>query len=226
MQTFDNIPHVQRKIYERTFMNEIVLFFSYEKIDSVSIGEGFAAFLNERGVNISIHNEGIVVYKFKDAAISITTVGTLLSIPSREYKDFSKTKEIWEHVEDVLSKLCVIPVAWAFTKGNRFVFSKPISEEKHKDVFNLILSKDLLDASNEKQFYVKESIDHTCVFSCRYGIDKVQDKDCLSLKIMITSVAYSLDEFMKQIFNRNEDMFDCWRWCINENAIAMMEGKA
>ena len=31
---------------------------------------------------------------------------------------------------------------------------------------------------------------------------------------------------MKQIFNRNEDMFDCWRWCINENAIAMMEGKA
>lgn len=226
MQTFDNIPHVQRKIYERTFMNEIVLFFSYDKIDSASIGENFAAFLNERGINIPIQDDGIVAYKFKDAAISITSVGALISIPTREYKDFTKTKEIWKHVEDVLSKLCVIPVAWTFTKGNRFVFSKPIPEDKYKDTFNLILSKDLLEASNEKQFYVKESIDHTCVFSCRYGIDNVQGKDGLSLKIMITSVAYSLDEFMEQIFNKNDDMFDCWRWCINEKTIAMMDGKA
>lgn len=228
MATFPFIDHVRRKSFNRTFMNEIVLFFTYDQIDLEIVKEDLITILPS--IDCCFHPEksskSSIIYTDKDAIITLTPIGVLVSIPSKEYRDFSKTTSIWEHLETVLKFIGVNPLTWTFTKGNRFVFNKPILKEQYDAVYHLILSTNLLSKANEKHMYVSESEDRTCVFTCRFGMENFQGKDSLGLKTMIISQAYSIEGLASQVLKRNEDMFDCWYWCVSKKTISIMDNNA
>lgn len=227
MATFPNIKHEERKMFNRTFMNEIVLFFTYNQINLTTVREDITALLPSINCTFSTErsNKDNLIYEDSDAIITFTPIGVLASIPSKEYRDFTKTTPIWNHLETVMKHIGINPITWSFTKGNRFVFNKPIPEEQHIEVYKLILSENLLLHSNSNMI-VLESDDKSCVFTCRFGMEKFLGKDSLGLKTMIVSQSYSAENLANQVLERNKDMFDCWYWCMSEKILSLMNKKA
>lgn len=224
MATFSNIEHKKRKMFNRTFMNEIVLFFTYNPIDITNVEKDITTLLPSIDCSFCAEksNKELLIYEDGDAIITFTSIGVLVSIPSKEYRDFTKTSPIWIHLEAVMRHIGISPITWNFTKGNRFVFNKPISEEQYEDAYKLILSDNLLSHSSNNMF-VKESDDKSCVFTCRFGMEKFQGKDSLGLKTMIISQSYSLEGLSDQVIERNNDMYDCWYWCMSKDIISLMD---
>ncbi|MBR5972923.1 MAG: hypothetical protein IK017_09785 [Paludibacteraceae bacterium] len=224
-RVFENIPHVERHVYERTFMNEISLFFSYNSIDLGVAGEVLGR-LKSMDIQIDKNSDEndlkAISIKDKDALVTFTSKAVLVSLPSRKYVDFTTTKSLWDDVESWLKKLEIKPSVWSFTKGNRWVFRKPISPEQEADVLKVVLSKELLGKSRENHIYVEESKDKSCVFTCRYSMEKVNGNDSLGLKTMITCQSYSTDKLSEQVFRVNEWMFDVWSWCVSDSIKDLM----
>lgn len=218
MLVFKNIPHVNRKIYRRTFMNEIVMLFTYNSVDMYETEAIIRHEVDSGAVNANIdyinNKSGVVLVKVNDAAVSFTHNSVFVSLPASEYKDFSRTTQIWDCLEHLLKTIHANPMLWSFTKGNRWTFSKAIPPEMKGQVNQLILSRGLLDLS-KNNLYVEESIDKTKVFTCRYGWDKFGEKDSLGLKTMIAFQTYNLENLKGQIFEANELMFDVWDWSVS-----------
>jgi len=225
-KVFENIPHVERHVYKRTFMNEISLFFSYDSIDLDITSEVMARLGSSADIQIdNITDEnGIkaITVKDKDALFTFTSRALFVSLPSRKYVDFTTTESLWDDVESWLKKLEIKPFVWSFTKGNRWVFTKPISPEQKAEVFRNVLSEKLLRKSDENHIYVEEAIDKSCVFTCRYSMEKVNGRDSLSMKTMITSQSYSTDNLCEQVFHVNKLMFDVWNWCVSDSIKELM----
>lgn len=228
--TFKNIPHVERKVFERTSMNEILVFFTYSPISLVNSQEALMGVLKEMELTVSrlqLNSNGekddLVEYQDQDVTVSLTNAGVLVNIPVTKYRDFTSTEFVWDHLEKALQTLHVNPIIWSFSKGNRFVFAKPVSEESKKSLQALILSEDLLDQSQDKGIFVVESDDRTCVFSCRYGFEKYKEQDALSLKTMISSQSYELKGLTRQVMEMNELMFDVWHWTMSPAMLKFMD---
>lgn len=226
MKTFEHIPHMERKIYKRTFMNEIALYFTYEQVNLKEVGEGICQCGKALGIEVVPNdrgNEDILSLKDGNAIITFTSSGVLVSLPSREYQDFEKTGFIWEHLEALLTESKAVPLSWSFTKGNRWVFNKPIAPKMTDHVYKVVLSKELLENTVDKHFYIESSIDNSHVFTCRYGLEKINGKDSVGLKTMIVSLSYSLNNLKEQIFDVNELMFDVWSWSVSEDVKQLMQ---
>lgn len=229
MNVFKNIPHVERVIYERTFMNEISLLFTYNPIKLDLASEIIGHTIQEIGNHLDIINEdgekNAILLKDKNAMITFTPNAVLVSLPSREYIDFTTTEFLWNDLETFLRKLEVSPIVWSFTKGNRWVFSKSISPEQKNEVFEMIFSENLLKNTTEEHIYVEEAIDKSCIFTCRYGMEKVNEKDSVGLKTMIVSQSYTIENLYTQVFTINNLMFDIWYWCVNDSIKELMKTK-
>ena len=138
MATFKNIPHIERIIFKRTFMNEIALFFTYNLItDFENVCERIKSLLPSNHSDITKENDKLI-YKDSEAIITFTPNGVLISIPSKQYKDFEETGPIWDNLESILKEIGINPQIWSFTKGNRFLFNIPIQEETYSNVFQLV----------------------------------------------------------------------------------------
>ena len=225
MARFENIPHVERIVYKRTFMNEITLLFTYNKINFESIREGLLEFAVSLGLTETenISGEDYIVLKDKDASVTFASNAVLVSLPSKEYSNFENTAPIWNDLEKILTYLQVNPIVWSFTKGNRWLFNKVITEDIAPEVYRVVFSDKLLSLTDEKHFFVEESTDKTCVVTCRYGIDKIREKDSIGLKIMIASQTYTVSNICEQVFGLNELMFDVWHWAVSENVKQIMQ---
>lgn len=228
--TFKNIPHVRRKVFSRTSMNEILLFFTYTPISLVNSQETLMGVLKKMGLTVSrlqLNSNGekddLVEYQDQDVTVSLTNAGVLVNIPVTKYRDFTSTEFVWNHLEQALQTLHVNPIIWSFSKGNRFVFAKPVTEESKKSLLTLILSEDLLKQTQDKGIFVVESDDRTCVFSCRYGFEKYKEQDALSLKTMISSQSYEVKGLSRQVMEMNELMFDVWHWAMSPALLKFME---
>lgn len=222
MTVFEHIPHVERMIYKRTFMNEISLLFTYNPLQISDISEEIERKGISLGMSVVSKGDVSLVLKDKDAFITWTSSAVLVSLPSSEYKDFTTTGFVWEHLSDMLKTVDVNPIVWSFTKGNRMVFAKAVDEGKRDEIYKIVLSKHLIDNSGDKHFYVEESKDKSCVLTCRYGLEKYNGKDSLGLKIMIASQTYSIDGLKEQVFCVNDLMYDCWHWCMSDNMFSLM----
>lgn len=225
-KVFENIPNVNRHVYRRTFMNEISLCFFYDSIDMGVASEVMARLkLTDIQMN-KIPDENVIkaiTVRDKGALVTFTSNAVLISLPSRKYVDFIKTESLWDDIGSWLKKLEIKPSVWSFTKGNRWVFNRPISSNDESDVLKVVLSQDLLEKSSENHIYVEEGIDKSCVFTCRYGLEKVNGRDSLGLKTMITCQSYSIDRLREQVFCVNEWMFDVWSWCISDSIKKLMD---
>lgn len=226
MALFRNIKHVERKVYAHTFLNEIVLFFMYKTIDVSSASATIEATLSTfKEITIARKTENVLMYKDQEAMVSITSNGVLVSLPSREYHDFKTTADLWAHLETILNTMRVTPMLWTFTKGNCFIFKHAIPDDKREAACRLVLSAELLSKFNDNDTYAEESTDGSCVFTCRYELGNADGKAHLNLRIMLTSLSYSLTDIYRQVMTRNDDMFDCWHWCVSEQVINLMESK-
>ena len=139
--TFKNIPHVGRKVFGRTSMNEILVFFTYTPISLVNSQEALMGVLKDMKLTVSrlqLNSNGekddLVEYQDQDVTVSLTNAGVLVNIPVTKYRDFTSTEFVWNHLELALQTLHVNPIIWSFSKGNRFVFAKPVSEESKKSL--------------------------------------------------------------------------------------------
>lgn len=226
MSVFEYIPHVKRVVYKRTFMNEISLLFTYNPIKMDIASEEIARVSQSIGIQSEniIKDEEIssILVKDHNALITFMPNAALVSLPSREYVDFKTTEFLWKHIETLLRELEVCPIVWSFTKGNRWVFNKAILPEQEKEVLKVVLSEDLLSRTTEKRIYVEEAIDKSCVFTCRYGMEKVNEKDSIGLKTMIASQSYTLENLCEQVFLVNDLMFDVWSWCVSDSIKELM----
>lgn len=229
---FKNIPHVGRKVYRRTSMNEILVFFTYSPVSLVNCQDVLAAKLKEMGLTISrlqLNGNGekddLMEYQDQDVTVSLTNAGALVNIPVTKYRDFTSTGFVWNHLEEALLALHVNPIIWSFSKGNRFVFAKPVAEDSKRSLLSLVLSEDLLNQAQGKGIFVVESDDQTCVFSCRYGFEKYKEQDALSLKTMISSQSYEVKGLTKQVMEMNELMFDVWHWAMSPAMLKFMDAQ-
>ena len=211
-------------------MNEILVFFTFTPISLVNSQEALMGVLKEAELTVSrlqLNSNGekddLVEYLDQDITVSLTNAGALVNIPVTKYRDFTSTAFVWNHLEPALQALHVNPIIWSFSKGNRFVFAKPVSEESKKSLLTLILSEDLLKQSQDKGIFVVESEDRTCVFSCRYGFEKYRERDALSLKTMITSQSYEVKGLTRQVMEMNELMFDVWHWTMSPALLKFMD---
>lgn len=224
MVSFRDIQHIERHVYRRTFMNEIVLFFTYDNADVKSKFPVVKQLLEKQGCKeFTESNENVLAYEDNKALLTLTSTGVMVNIPAKEYTDFNNTAVVWEHLGCVLKKMCVATGAWTFMKGNRFAFGKPVPEEKYQDVYKLVLSENLIRESGDKKMCMIPSDDKTCVFSCRYGMEKVNGNDALILKTMLIMGSYECRNLAEQVLARNNDMFDCWHWCVSSDIISIME---
>lgn len=227
---FKNIPHVERKVFKRTSMNEILVFFAYAPVSLASSKDALESFLKAIGLNISKlqmnsneEKDDLLEYQDKDVTVSLTSAGALVNIPVTKYRDFTSTEFVWQHLEQALLILHVNPIVWSFSKGNKFVFIKPVTEDIKDKLLELILSNELRTMSEGKGIFVEESIDKSSVFSCRYGFEKYKDKDALSLKTMITNSSYQVTNLVAQVMAMNEQMFDVWHWCMSQRMLEFMD---
>ena len=226
---FKNIPHVERKVFRRTSMNEILVFFAYEPVSIASCKDALESFLKKIGLSISklqmISNEekdDLLEYQDQNVTVSLTSAGAFVNIPVTKYRDFTSTEFVWKHLEQALLILHVNPIVWSFSKGNKFVFIKPVTEDIKDKLLELILSNELRTLSGGKGIFVEESIEKSSVFSCRYGFEKYKDKDALSLKTMITHSSYQVTNLTAQVMAMNELMFDVWHWCMSQRMLEFM----
>ena len=208
-------------------MNEISLLFTYNtiKLDIASeVIAHLALDIDIEDINRDGGKEAILV-KDKNALITFTPNAVLVSLPTREYMDFTNTEFLWNDVEKILRELEVCPIVWSFTKGNRWVFNKAILQGQENEVFKLVLSENLLKNTAENHIYVEEATDNSCIFTCRYGIEKVNEKDSVGMKTMITSRSYTVENLCSQVLLVNELMFDVWHWCVSDSVKELMNSK-
>lgn len=226
MISFENIPHVAREVYVRTFMNEISLLFTFSQIDLNAIREDLLSYASLLGLS-QIHKEddGCIILNDNNSRVTFTSSAVLVSLPSKEYSDFCNTSDIWSHLEMMLNHIGVSPIVWSFTKGNRWAFNKAVAPENEQSVFKLVLSENLISSTDENHLFVRESTDKTCVVTCRFGMERTGAKDSLNLKIMIASQSYSLNGLCDRIFAMNELMFDVWSWAVSEDIKNFMRRK-
>ena len=160
MAVFKNIPQVRRVVYERTFMNEISLLFTYNTIKLDIASEVIARLAPDMHLDIkNIDKDGekeAILIEDKNALITFTPNAVLVSLPTREYMDFTKTEFLWNDVEILLRELEVCPIVWSFTKGNRWVFNKAILPEQENEVYKVVLSENLLKGTAKEHIYVEE----------------------------------------------------------------------
>lgn len=226
MAVFKNIPHVRRVVYERTFMNEISLLFTYNTIKLDIASEVIARLAPDMHLDIKnidkVGEKEAILIEDKNALITFTPNAVLVSLPTREYMDFTKTEFLWNDVEILLRELEVCPIVWSFTKGNRWVFKKAILPEQENEVYKVVLSENLLKGTAKEHIYVEEATDNSCVFTCRYGIEKVNEKDSVGMKTMIASRSYKVENLCRQVFSVNDLMFDVWHWCVSDSVKELM----
>lgn len=226
MKVFEHIVHVDRKVYKRTFMNEILLSFTYNTIMSKEMSDMVDSKARELGLLALEDNdapEDFLAYKDGEVLVSIAANGVLVNVPATKYRDFKTTNDVWNHLEVLLTVMNVAPMAWSFYKGNRFVFKVPIAEKDVELVKKIVLSSDLMEHSNDKSTYVEESTDKKRFFSCKYGFEKFKESDALYLKTLIATQNYTLENLCGQVMETNDLMFDCWYWATSEGIKQQMD---
>ena len=229
-QVFEHIPHVERKVFKRTTMNEISVFFTFAPLslaskfkDLQALDLDFGAILIQSD-NTDISKGELITYKDKDIAVSLLSTGILVNVPTTDYRDFETTAFAWNRVEDVMKALDIEPAAWVFTKGNRFVFTQPLKEEAQKDeALKMILSEDYLSLASTNRLFFEDSTDKTRLFSCRYEFEKFNGKDALGLKFMIASQSYSANGLCEQVMATNTLLFDGWHWVMNDKMLDFLD---
>lgn len=227
MQVFEHIPHVQRHIYKRTTMNEIVLFFTF---DAISISERKDQIKDEtskQGLVIlpSAQNtvEEFVAYMDGDVIVSFISSGVIVNIPSSKYRDFEKTKGVWERLSKIMMAINLNTIVWTFTKGNRLVFTNQLDETAKQKVLKIVFSEAMLAVMDNERIFVEESNDQKRTLTCRYGYEAFKDKTALSLKTMITTRSYSPENLVSDVMETNELMFDAWYWATGDELKKMMD---
>lgn len=229
-QVFEHIPHVERKVFKRTTMNEISVFLSFAPLslaskfkDLKALDLDFEAILIPSD-NADISKSELITYKDKDIAVSLLSTGILVNVPTTDYRDFKTTDFAWNHLEDVMRAMKIEPAAWVFTKGNRFVFTQPLTgEEQREEALKMILSEDYLSLASTNCLFFEDSIDKTRLFSCRYGFEKYNGKDALGLKFMIASQSYSVNGLCEQVMETNSLLFDGWHWVMNDKMLDFLD---
>lgn len=222
---FEHIPHVERKVFKRTTMNEVSLFLTYNptslaKMRQLDLDFGFIKIGNdERGKG---HNE-MVSYKDKDVLVTFLNTGVLVSVPAMEYRDFETTSFVWEHLEKIMNTLAVEPAPWLFTKGNRFVFTEPITESNRQEALDMVFSTDYLSFVKDRRLFFEESIDKTKLFSCQYGFEESKKEGVITVKYLIATQSYSIDGLCDQIMETNKLMFDGWHWSMSKGMLNFLD---
>ncbi|MCQ2082452.1 MAG: hypothetical protein MJZ11_12410 [Lachnospiraceae bacterium] len=223
---FEHIPHVERYIYERSFINEISILFTYKQLE-LDFDQKVAPVIEGLDLEIvsDLSKHVPIMIKDQDAMIMLTNSAAVVSLSTKTYKDFRNSGLIWDHVEKLLSAMKVSESVWSFTKGNRWAFNKKFQSEKQREVMRVVLSDDLINSSHNSSLYVEESDDKSHVFSCRYSMGELQNGNShLDMKIMIVSNLYKVENLKKQVFEMNDLIFDCWSWCISERMKCFMKG--
>ena len=229
MKVFEHINHVDRKVYKHTFMNEILLFFTYNAISLEDVNRAIDKKAGELGLTAIKGNgedpKDLLAYRDDETLVSFTSTGVLVNVPASKYRDFTKTSSVWENLEAVLDAVKVCPMAWTFSKGNRFVFKSPVAEKDVEKVKEIVLSPELLENTKDRPTYVEESLDKTNlrIFSCMYGMEKFNGLDALFLKTMIATQSYTVNNLCSQVMETNSLMFDCWYWTMSEGIKQRMD---
>ena len=109
MVVFNNIPHVERFVFKRTFMNEITLLFIYNPIKLEECKDNVIKVASSIGISINQIVNNCIILKDKDALLSLTENALVVSLPSREYKNFTTTTFLWNHVEELLKTMKITP---------------------------------------------------------------------------------------------------------------------
>lgn len=227
MQVFEHIPHVERHIYKRTTMNEIVLFFTFDVISISERKDQILKLLSEYGLTImptSEKEEGdMLVYVDDGVIVTFVSSGVIVNIPSFKYRNFLKTEKVWERLSRIMLALNLNTMVWTFTKGNRLVFTYQLDETAKQTVLKIAFSEAMLAVMDKERVFVEESNDKKRTLTCRYGFEAFKDKTALSLKTMITTRSYSPENLVKEVMDTNELMFDAWYWAAGEELKKMMD---
>lgn len=227
MPVFRNIPHVERHIYKRTTMNEIVLFFTYDVISIKEKRDQILSILKQNKL-IALSSpentaQDTIVYLDGDIVISFVSSGVLVNIPASKYRDFHETKGMWIRLGKLLQELNLNTLVWTFTKGNRLVFTNQLDEKDKQEMLKMVFSDNLIKAVGNDRIYVEESIDKKRIVTCRYGFEAYKDKTALSLKTMITTLSYKPENLLQEVFETNDLMFDVWYWTAGEDLKTVMD---
>ena len=206
-------------------MNEISVFFTFAPISLSKMRQMDLNF----GI-IKIENNGqesskdeLVSYKDKDIVITLLNTGALVNVPAKEYRDFETTAFVWNGLENVMKTLGVEPAAWIFTKGNRFVFTEPITYANQKEALEMVLSPNYLSLASDKRLFFEESSDKTKLFSCQYGFEESKEKGILVVKFMIATQRYSINGLCSQVMETNKLMFDGWHWAMSDGMLHFLD---
>lgn len=224
-RVFAHIPHVERKVFKRTTMNEVSLFFTYNptslaKMRQMDLDIGFIKIGNDERGNV---NNEMVSYRDKDVLVTFLNTGALVSVPATEYRDFETTSFVWDRLEKIMDTLGIEPAPWLFTKGNRFVFTEPITEANRQEALEMVFSTDYLTRVNDRRLFFEESIDKTKFFSCQYGFEESKKEGVITVKYLIASQSYSIDGLCNQIMETNKLMFDGWHWSMSEGMLSFLD---
>lgn len=227
MMVFENIPHVERKIFKRTTMNEIALFFTFDAIDIAERREQMTGMIADFGLSVlslegKTENEAFV-YIDQDVVVTFVSSGVLVNVPTIKYRDFHTTEPVWKRLSQLMLSLNLNTLVWTFTKGNRLLFTRQLDDEAKQKVLSICLSEAMLKAMGSERVYVEESIDKRRTFTCRYGYEAFKDRTALSLKTMITTQNYKPESLLQEVMETNDLMFDVWFWAASEELKTMMD---
>jgi len=227
MRIFENIPHVERKIFKRTTMNEIALFFTFDAIDIAERREQMAGLIAGFGLSV-ISLEGktesdAFVYIDEDVVVTFVSSGVLVNVPTIKYRDFHTTQPVWKRLSQLMQSLNLNTLVWTFTKGNRLLFVRQLDDDTKKNVLKICFSEAVLSAMGSERVYVEDSIDKRRTFTCRYGFEAFKDKTALSLKTMITTQNYKPESLLQEVMETNDLMFDVWFWAASDELKQMMD---
>jgi len=227
MQVFRNIPHIDRHIYKRTTMNEIVLFFTYDVISIKERRDQIVNAVKQFDLTILSTPDNVshemVVYIDGDIVVSFMSSGVLVNIPSAKYRDFHSSTDMWERLSKIMQALRLNTLVWTFTKGNRLVFTNQLDDSNKQSVLKMVFSAKILEAMGADRIYVEESIDKKRIMTCRYGFEAFKDKTALSLKTMITTQSYDPENLLQMVMETNDLMFDVWYWTASEDLKKVMD---
>lgn len=226
MTVFDGIPHVERRKYRRTTMNEEVLFFTFnpillqemeEKITSLALDLGMQQLPQTK------NEENMLAFIDDGIYVSFLNYGIFVNIPTSKYRDFDTTDKVWTHLSKIMSDLNLNPMVWTFTKGNRLVFTKQLDEKTKNSVSEVVFSKEALEKMGTERIYVEESKDKMRTVTCRYGFDMFKDRTALNMKTMITTQSYSPENLLSEVKETNNLMFSVWFWAVNDRLKEVMD---
>lgn len=232
VQIFGHIPHTQRKVFQRTTMKDIFLFFLYEPVllhqKAAKIKDYLKQFRIETTGNAedsSLEDNNRVALMYSDSGVSVNVLanGILVNVPAKDYRDFTLTSPVWEHIESILKIMGATPTSWAFLKTNRFQFVQTIKEKDKESVLKLVLSPSMLNELGGNNVFAEESNDKNRFFSFQYQFEQDNGKDTLSLKYMIATRNYISDNLCRQVLETNEMMFDGWHWSMSPAILEFLD---